>query len=89
MCSEKRMSVKSFFGNFNDLLNVKVGRGLMRNKDIGGDYIYTYMWQFQEPLRKPQNNHVSYASIRKDRSQHTQKKRQWWQGGRANIHKKY
>ena len=77
-----------FIGNFFVSIK-KVGRGLMRNKDIGGDYIYTYMWQFQHPLRKPQNNHVSYASIAKDRSQQTQKKRQWWQGGRANKKCKY
>eukprot|EP01083_Nonionella_stella_P176139 615541_1 len=66
-----------------------VGRGLMRNKDIGGEYIYTYMWQFQEPLRKDNNLHVSHASKATHRSKGTNKRRQWWQGGKPRKHRKY
>eukprot|EP01084_Bolivina_argentea_P129776 229157_1 len=70
-------------------LRKNVGRGLMRNKDIGGEYIYTYMWQFMHPLRQHDNLHVSYASKRQDRNKNTQRRKMIWQGGSARVHRKY
>ena len=67
----------------------QAGRGLMRNKDIGGDYIYTYMWQFMAPLRENDNQHATYASKATHRSKGTSKKRMMWQGGKPHIKRKY
>ena len=81
-----------FFMEISDqfvLKHKKVGRGLMRNKDIGGDYIYTFMWQFQEPLRRDDNTHVSYANKFWDSTKKTRKYRQIWQGAKPRMHRKY
>ena len=67
----------------------KVGRGLMRNKDIGGEYIFTYMWQFQHALRKNDNNHVSYTTKTPGSCKKRRRYKQIWQGGAPRIHRKY
>ena len=61
----------------------------MRNKDIGGEYIFTYMWQFQEALRRDDGNHVSYANKFWDKNKGTRKYKQIWQGGAPRKHRKY
>mmetsp|Transcript_51350 Transcript_51350/g.85155 ORF Transcript_51350/g.85155 Transcript_51350/m.85155 type:complete len:159 (+) Transcript_51350:25-501(+) len=75
--------------NYTVCVRRNVGKGLLRNKDIGGDFILTYMWKFMRPLREDDNRHVSYANKAQDCNKGKSKKKMMWHGGKPRIHRKY
>lgn len=66
-----------------------VTRGMIRNKDFGGQSVYKYMWHFMSPLRANDNTHTSYANKQQSCNQRTAKNHVWWQQSKGTKRRKF